>query len=157
MFNSEPKKPAEPVPPPVLKPTAAPKGRVLLADDDAVVRRALGLKLSAAGYQVLNAEDGAQAVSIARKEKPDVIILDINFPPEPGVMWDGFRLMQWLHRPSETMRIPVIIITGEQSAKHRDTALAAGAAGFFHKPVDNQSLIAVVEKLIGAASEPPKA
>ena len=67
-----------------------------------VVVKALEMKLKASGYDVLTAEDGSSAVATARKERPDLIVLDISFPPDVahggGVPWDGFLIMGWLRR-----------------------------------------------------------
>ena len=88
--------------------------KILVVDDNPVVLKAFELKLGSLGFQVFKATDGAAAVSCARHEKPDVIVLDINFPPEvgsSGLQWDGFNIMQWLQRFKEVADIPVIIIT----------------------------------------------
>src|SRR5690348_8194553 len=88
--------------------------KILVVDDNEVVLKAFELKFNALGFQVYKATDGAAAVSCARHEKPDVIVLDINFPPDvgsSGLQWDGFNIMQWLQRFKEVADIPVIIIT----------------------------------------------
>ena len=76
--------------------------KVLIVDDDAVLIRGLSNVLGGAGYHVLAAEDGAGAVSAVRQEKPDLVVLDIHFPPDVahggGVPWDGFLIMNWLCR-----------------------------------------------------------
>jgi CheY-like chemotaxis protein len=125
-----------------------PKGRIMIVDDDPVVRKALGLKLGEAGYELLFAADGAEAVTVARNERPNVILLDINFPAEPGIGWDGFKLLRWLHRSPEGARTPVIIITGDDSPEYRERAIEAGAVGFFLKPVDNSALISAIDQLV---------
>jgi CheY-like chemotaxis protein len=135
-------------------PAAPAKGKVLVVDDDAVVRKTLNIKLRAAGYQVLEAPDGAAALAEARAENPDVIIMDIFLPPEPGMTWDGFSLIKWLGHPHGGIRCPFIVITGGDSADLRDKALAAGAAGFFQKPLDMPALLATIEKLVPAPSQP---
>jgi len=135
-------------------PSTPPKGKVLVVDDDAVVRKTLNIKLSEAGYQVLEASDGAAALAVARAENPDVIIMDIFLPPEPGMMWDGFGLIQWLERPQSGTGLPFIVITASDSPALRGKALAVGAAGFFRKPLDMTALLAVIEKLVPAPSQP---
>jgi CheY-like chemotaxis protein len=139
---------AKDVPPSAKTPV---KGTVMIVDDDAVVRKALGLKIEAAGYKVLFAADGAEAVTVSRRDRPDVVLLDINFPVEPGVAWDGFKLLRWLHRSPEGARIPVIIITGEDSPKYRDKAMDAGAVGFFQKPLDLAALIAAIDQIVAGS------
>ncbi len=132
--------------------------KVLVVDDSPVVLKALGMKLKSAGYTVMLAADGAEAVGLARRESPNLILLDISFPPDVGqggVAWDGFRIMEWLQRIPEAKNIPIIVITGGDPDKYKERALAAGAVSFFHKPVDNDELLAMIrhtlEKIAKAA------
>lgn len=130
--------------------------RILVVDDNEIVVKALSMKFKSAGYDVLQATDGSGAVSAARTEKPDLIVLDISFPPDVahggGVSWDGFRIIEWLHRIDEAKAIPIIVITGGEPAKYKDRAFAAGAVAFFQKPIDNEELLAAVEKALGKPS-----
>src|ERR1041385_2273683 len=93
--------------------TATPK-KILIVDDSVLVRKTLGMKLKSSGYDVLEAADGGTAVSTVRRERPDLILLDISFPPDVGhgggVSWDGFLIMAWLQRMEEAKGIPVFII-----------------------------------------------
>jgi two-component system cell cycle response regulator DivK len=126
--------------------------KILVVDDNPVVLKAFELKLRALGFQVLTVGDGAGAVSIARNERPDLIVLDINFPPEvgsSGLQWDGFNIMQWMQRFQEAANIPVIIITSGDPAKLRDRALAAGAVAFFEKPINHEKFLVAVQRAIG--------
>jgi len=130
--------------------------RILVVDDNEVVVKALSLKLKSAGYDVLQATDGSGAVSAARTDKPDLIVLDINFPPDVahggGVPWDGFLIIDWLHRIDEAKKTPIIVITGGEPAKYKDRSLAAGAVAFFQKPINNEELLAAIEKALGKPS-----
>ena len=130
--------------------------RILVVDDNEVVVKALSIKLKSAGYDALQATDGSGAVSAARTEKPDLIILDINFPPDVGhgggVPWDGFLIIEWLHRIDEAKKTPIIVITGGEPAKYKDRSLAAGAVAFFQKPINNEELLAAIEKALGKPS-----
>lgn len=126
--------------------------KILVVDDSAFIRSALSIKLRTQGYEVLTAADGAEAVSAARQQRPDLILLDISFPPDVahggGVRWDGFLVMAWLHQLEEAKDIPVIVITGGDPVKFKDRALKAGAVSFFHKPVDNDDLLKVVSQIL---------
>ncbi|MBE0545934.1 MAG: response regulator [Verrucomicrobia bacterium] len=123
--------------------------KILVVDDDPVVLKALSIKLNARGYDALTATDGALAVSCVRKEKPDLILLDLSFPPEvAGVPWDGFSIMEWLKRVDAVTRIPVIVITGGEPAKYEARAKASGATAFFNKPIDHDGLFAVIESTL---------
>ena len=86
-------------------PPAGAPPKILVVDDNEVIVKTICLKLKGAGYQVATAQDGAEAMSIVRMEKPDLILLDITFPPDvAGVPWDGFRIMEWLHRVDESRK-----------------------------------------------------
>src|SRR6266571_697085 len=114
---------------------------ILVVDDNAIIVKTLSFKLKSHGYHVLTAMDGSEAVSITRREKPDLILLDLSFPPDVGhgggVPWDGFLIMNWIKRMDEAKHIPIIVITGGDPEKSKGPALAAGASSFFHKPIDN--------------------
>jgi CheY-like chemotaxis protein len=127
--------------------------KILVVDDNEIILKTLSLKLTANGYTVITALDGSAAVSAARKDKPDLILLDISFPPDVahggGVPWDGFLIINWLRRIDDASTIPVIVITSGDAAKYKDRALAAGAVAFFQKPIDNVQLVETIEKILG--------
>lgn len=127
--------------------------KILVVDDSLLILRLMSIKLTANGYDVVTAEDGGTAVSTVRKGKPDLILLDLSFPPDVGhgggVAWDGFLIMEWLQRLEEARNIPIIVITGGDPAKFKDRALAAGAFSFFHKPIDNDALLTVIRQTLG--------
>lgn len=128
--------------------------KILVVDDNPIVLKAFDLKLKAFGFNVLTATDGSQAVSIARQEKPDLIVLDINFPPDvgnSGLQWDGFNIMEWMGRFKEVSHIPVIIITSAEPGKVKDKALAAGAVAFFQKPINHEEFLQTIQKVFEPA------
>lgn len=129
--------------------------KILVVDDNPVIIATLTMKLKSAGYDVVTASDGSEAVSSVRKERPNLILLDISFPPDVahggGVPWDGFKIIAWIRRMDEAKDIPVIVITGGDAAKYKDRALAEGALAFFQKPIDNHELLATINKALGQA------
>ena len=136
--------------------------KILIVDDNQVILRAYAFKLRTSGYDVLTAEDGSGAVSAARTQKPDLILLDISFPPDVahggGVGWDGFLIIEWLRRLEEAKNIPIIIITGGDPEKYKPRAIAAGAVAFCQKPVRPEELLAIVRKTLGedpGPAQPP--
>ncbi|HUA67611.1 MAG TPA: response regulator [Candidatus Saccharimonadales bacterium] len=138
---------------PVTQTGAAAK--ILVVDDNEVIVKTICLKLKGAGYRVATAQDGAEAMSVVRMEKPDLILLDITFPPDvSGVEWDGFRIMEWLHRVDESRKIPIIIITGGEDIKNKDRAISTGAVAFFHKPINHDDLLKVIRATISSAPKP---
>ncbi len=125
---------------------------ILVVDDNNVVLKAFELKLKALGFKVLTASDGSGAVSTARQDRPDLIVLDINFPPEvgsTGLQWDGFNIMEWMRRFREVAEIPVIIITSGDPMKYKSRALAAGASAFFQKPINHEEFLMAVRRILG--------
>jgi two-component system, cell cycle response regulator len=127
--------------------------KILVVDDSLMILKLMSTKLTADGYDVVTAEDGGTAVSLVRQERPDLILLDLTFPPDVGhgggVAWDGFLIMSWLQRLEEARNIPIIIITVGDPAKYKDRALAAGAVNYFHKPIDHDELLAVIRQILG--------
>jgi len=131
-------------------PSAAPMKKILVVDDNEIVVKTLSLKLQGAGYRVITALDGAEAVAAARKDAPDLILLDISFPPDVGgVPWDGFRIMEWFQRLDMAKKIPIIIITGTEDPKARERATSSGAIAYFQKPLEHDYLIKVIRATLG--------
>lgn len=126
--------------------------RILVVDDNAVIVRALSIKLESAGFSVLKAEDGSEAVSLARQEKPDLIILDIIFPPDVahggGVPWDGFLIIDWLRRMDEAKDTPIIVISGGDAKEFKDRSVAAGAVAYFQKPINHTELLSAIRNVL---------
>jgi len=150
MWRKAPAKTAKLV---VTAPPVPSKGKkVLIADDDKVIRQTLSMKLKAAGYSAIEAEDGAATVQAARYEAPDLIILDISFPPDVanggGVPWDGFLIMDWLRGLGECRHIPIIAISAEDPKRWEERALAKGARCVFQKPIQNAHLINMIDQLL---------
>jgi two-component system chemotaxis response regulator CheY len=126
--------------------------RILVVDDNKVQRTALSMKLKEQGYDVVEAADGSEAISIARRVKIDLILLDIVFPPDVahggGVAWDGFLILSWLRRQEQAKDVPVIFMSGADAKNYEQRALAVGAVKFFQKPVDNDQLLATVREIL---------
>jgi CheY-like chemotaxis protein len=126
--------------------------RILVVDDNPVILKALSFKLNAAGFEPVTAEDGAEAVSAVRTQAPDLILVDISFPPDVanggGVPWDGFLIIDWLRRFGEATAIPFIVITGGHTTGCEERARAAGAVGLFYKPLDYAELIGAIHQAL---------
>ena len=134
--------------------------RILVVDDNEIILKTTSMKLQSAGYQVFTAFDASEGVALGRKVKPDLILLDIGFPPEvyenqvvdgwSGMAWDGFRIMDWLHKLDETKRIPIIIISGLIEESNKQRALASGAVAFLPKPVNFDEMLKLIRETLGA-------
>lgn len=145
-------KPTQPVTATLTSPSLRRK-KVLIADDNFIFLKALSMKLRNNGYDVITTQDGPGTVSLARTGKPDLILLDINFPADAahgsGASWDGLLILHWLRRIEETRSTPIIVITGEDPKQYREPALAAGAVAFFHKPIRPDELLPVIRRALG--------
>jgi DNA-binding response OmpR family regulator len=122
---------------------------VLLVDDDEDLLVALAAPLRRQGFDVAVATDAVTAVSTAIKQPPDVVIMDIGLPGGDGTM-----VMQRLHSLPKLAGVPIIILSGRDPEKHRDAALAAGAAVYLTKPVAPDQLTAAVLGALGGEPAP---
>lgn len=127
--------------------------KILVVDDNLVIVKAVAIKLKSRGYEVITAMDGSEAVSAVRREKPDLIVLDINFPPDVahggGVPWDGFLILSWVRRIDEARHTPVIFITSSDASQYKDQVLQSGALALFQKPLNFEELLSMVRRTIG--------
>ncbi len=120
------------------------KRKILIVDDDPDLRRGLNVRLRANSYDTAFATDGMSAISVAVKEKPDLIILDLGLPAG-----DGFTVIERLKAIAPLAVIPIIVLSARDPQTSRERALKAGAETFFQKPVDNEELLAAVRKVLG--------
>ncbi len=136
--------------------------RILVVDDDLVFQRATSMRLRASGYEVRSAGDGSEAMAALHEGRPDLILLDLNFPPDVGhgggLAWDGFAILTWLSRTLEAYDVPVIVVTADDVERHRSRCQEAGVVDLFRKPVDYEALIATMRTVLNQeapAPEPP--
>jgi two-component system cell cycle response regulator DivK len=99
------------------------------------------------GHQILIARDGAAVCDMARAERPDLILMDLELPVQSG--WDAVRQLK---AQSDTAAIPVIALSAHALAEARAAALAAGCAAFVAKPIDFGVLSAVIARLTGSSA-----
>lgn len=148
---TESEKAAQPVP--QVTPCAFAQGRrVLIADDDAVFAKATENRLKAHGFEVSTALEGSAVLQSVREESPDVILMDIEFPPELPTSWDGFTIMEWLNQMNWLPNTPIIICTGREDADLESRAQALRAAGVMHKPVNYAALLGMLKSELGKES-----
>ena len=133
-----------------------PGKKVLVIDDNPVVLRGLYSILTIHGYQAMVALDGFEVIKCMRAERPDIILLDILFPPsvaEGKVVWDGFKILEWLRNEGKADDVPVIIISSCDPDKFKDRCLAAGAQAYFSKPLPMKELLKSIESLLPGSIE----
>lgn len=134
--------------------------RILVVDDNPVVLKAMYFFLRNHGYNVLMAETGSDTLASLRRDKPDLILLDLDLPDSGSVsnaMRDGFIIMDWAHRTGVAENIPVIIVSALDPEQYKERALASGITIFFRKPVDNDKLLAAMRTTLGEVPAKPAA
>ena len=122
--------------------------RILLVDDNAENRRFLSRRLERRGFEVLVAHDGAAAVEMAKAEKPDLVLMDMNMPKVDG--WEATRQIK---AAPESAATPVIGLTAHALEGDRDRAIEAGCADYHTKPVEFEKLVGQIEELLRAAPQ----
>ena len=120
-------------------------GKILIVDDVATNRIVLKVKLASAYYETVQASSGADALRIARKVKPDLVLLDVELPDMSGI-----EVCQKLKNDPALRDIPVVMITAFHDPARRVEALQAGAEDVFWKPVDELVLLARLRSLLRA-------
>ncbi len=123
-----------------------PSQRILIVDDDLDVTRVLKESLEVEGYSVLVGYDGQMAVNLARKQTPDLIILDVTMP-----MTNGFKALEFLRKIPETQGIPVIFLTGVPSQEVYPHLAKHTRVAHLKKPLDIADLHSVLHELLPPA------
>ena len=119
--------------------------KILVIDDSLAVRRQVNAALSAAGFQVLLAENGVQGTELLRQGGIALVICDVNMP-EMG----GLEFLEAARQPDLPAGPPIVMLTSEGRADLIDRAKKAGAKGWLVKPVKADQIVAVARKLTGA-------
>lgn len=120
------------------------KRRVLLADDDPGLRRLIGTTLGTEDFDLLQANDGEQALQIARQQHPELVLLDVNMPK-----LDGFEVCRHLKSEPATSGIKVVMLTARSEEVDRARGREAGADEYFTKPFSPVQLLNKVYALLG--------
>jgi DNA-binding response OmpR family regulator len=127
--------------------------KILLVDDDIDTLRLVGMMLESKGYEILAASSGEKALTLARNDRPDLIILDIMMP---GI--NGFDLTQAIRQDESTQYIPIIIFTARTGMEDKVRGLELGADAYLTKPISTRELLAHVKAVIARSSKarPPE-
>jgi DNA-binding response OmpR family regulator len=125
--------------------------KILIVDDDPDVRNGMHVRLKANHYDTFFAGDALSSMSEARKNEPDLIILDLGLPAG-----DGFVVMERLKSIPALAVIPVIVVSARDVLANKERALKAGAKAFLQKPVDNAELLKVIRQALGETPQATK-
>jgi len=119
--------------------------RILVADDDPFIRRLVLFTLQKRGYEILEASDGAAALDLVRREKPDLAVLDVLMPA-----MNGLDVTRTLAQDPATSHIPILILSASAQQSEIETGLASGATAYLIKPFEpkvlGERVAAILEK-----------
>ncbi len=119
---------------------------VMVVDDSLTVRKITSRLLTRAGYRVVTAKDGSEALEMLESELPAIMLLDIEMP-----RMDGFEVTRHIRANATTRSLPIIMITSRTAEKHRDHAFELGVDTFMGKPYQDEDLLGEIETLIHKA------
>jgi two-component system phosphate regulon response regulator PhoB len=119
--------------------------KILLVDDDEMVRDLVAATLKGGDYQLIQAGDGGRGLELAREQQPDIIFLDVNMP-----VMDGVSVCQAIKADPETSGVTVIMLTALGQDVDKDRARRAGADGYFTKPFSPLNLLRRVDEVLRA-------
>lgn len=119
------------------------KYKILLVEDEENLRELLKYQLENAGYQVITAKDGLEALSLARKHNIDLIILDLMLPK-----LDGYTVCRLLKFSEQYRKIPLIMATARTNPEDKERGLEMGADFYLTKPLDSQELLDKIKELL---------
>lgn len=117
--------------------------KILIVDDSTTTRTLVRDRLSTAGYEVIEAEDGEQGLVMAKVEQPDLILLDRIMPK-----LEGLEVCQQLKADPTLKQIPIYFISVKAEEKDIKAGLAAGANGYITKPYEGQDLVKTIEQAL---------
>ncbi|WP_044550026.1 response regulator [Azospirillum lipoferum] len=120
------------------------KKKVMTVDDSRTMRDMVSFTLRGAGYDVVEAADGQQAMSAIATTKVDLVITDLNMP-----VMDGLTLIRKLRAIPAHRTLPILMLTTEADESKKSEGRAAGATGWIVKPFNPDKLVSVVQKVCG--------
>ena len=118
--------------------------KILTADDSASMRQMVSFTLKGAGYQVVEAVDGKDALQKAQTEKADLVLTDVNMPN-----MDGISLVKQLRAIPDYKFTPILLLTTESAMDKKQEGKAAGATGWLVKPFNPDQLLTTIKKVLG--------
>src|SRR5216683_2768615 len=124
--------------------------KVLVVDDEPVLVETIAYNLEQAGYEVMTAADGASALEVARRERPDLVILDIMLPE-----MDGLEVCRLLRRENSTATTPIMMLTAKGEEIDKVVGLEVGADDYVTKPFGRRELLARLKALLRRADYAP--
>lgn len=119
---------------------------LLIVDDEQGVRSLVRMTLESENYEILEAQEGSEALSMIRRHRPDLVLLDVMLPDS-----SGFDICRAIKTDPDTSSTTVVMLTAKAQSEDLEEAEAAGADGYFTKPFSPVALMQRVERIFGAA------
>ena len=119
------------------------RDKIIVIEDNKEHLMELAIRLRAHGFDVVSAGDGATAMTVVNREKPDAVILDLGLPGG-----DGFVVLQRLRSLASTVALPVVVVTARPAQTNRALALEQGVVAFLQKPVKTAELMTALRKAL---------
>ena len=116
---------------------------VLIVEDEQDVAIVLAKRLKDEGFEVIMAQDAYEGFSLALKDKPDLVLLDLMLPAGGGL-----GVLQNIRSSSKIMNMPVVVITGIKDAEYEQKVLKAGVEAYLEKPYDFEQLKGIIQKIL---------
>jgi len=126
------------------------KKRILVVDDERHIVRLVQVNLERAGYEILTAFDGIEALEKVKTESPDMVVLDVMMP-----RMDGFEVLKNLQADPKWQNIPVIMLTAKAQDADIFKGWASGVSSYLTKPFNPRELLVFVERIFQSLDEPP--
>jgi two-component system cell cycle response regulator DivK len=123
------------------------RATVMLVEDNETIRNAFGILLEESGYRVVQASSGAEALDLARRDHPDLALMDLGLPDIGGL-----EVTRRLKAEPTTREIAVLALTGRALDADQRACEEAGCSGYLTKPVDSHRLLEVIEGLLPPAA-----
>lgn len=120
--------------------------RILVIEDNPTNMELVEYLLKAAGYTFLSATDGMRGLEVIRRERPDLIVCDLQMP-----VLDGYAVLRQLRADAQLRSIPIIAVTALSMPGDRRNVLGAGFNGYISKPIEPENFVAALEKLLPPA------
>jgi len=117
--------------------------KILIVDDDATTRKLLGLYLKTKGYEIAYAENGLDAIEKAGREKPNLIITDLNM-----TYMDGIEFVKTMRADPARQELPILMVTTEADPEERERAMSVGVNGYLVKPVTAEVVIQNIRHIL---------
>jgi two-component system cell cycle response regulator DivK len=126
-----------------MKENDANRPKIMIVEDFDDVRMLLKSLLEQSGYRVVEVVNGQEAIDTARRERPDLILMDLSLP-----VLDGFGAIYHIRKQAGLSNVPIVIISSHTSPEVRADALAAGCSEYLPKPFDSRQLKNTIDRIL---------